>query len=182
MKYLMRILLLLGLFQLPTFVAANEFGIKLGLLGDGELESSEGLPYYTRGTTGNYAFEIFADKTLEDKFSLGLHLDVYNFTDNYDDEALTMIDLGGQIKMIFHAQNFQIRPGIGIGYGQMEFRDETSSHLLIQGMVELAFSNIISDKKIIAEIGFVSSPAGGIEGETDLTFAPMFYLRGGIGF
>ena len=160
MKTFIHITCLLSLL-IPVVCIAGEFGIKGGLLGNGELHTSERLPYHSRGT------------------SAGLNFDAFNFTDNYTDKNTTLYEVGVHLKTAIKTQHFDIRPGFGVGYGEMEILNDTSTHLLLQGFVELAFNNVLESGAILTEVGLVTSPSGGI---SNITFGPMFFYRVGISF
>ena len=181
MKSLIRTLFLLCMLG-PVVAVAGEAGIKVGLMGDGELETSERMPYYTRGTSGSYAIGLFADQSVTDNFAAGVHLDAFNFTDNYTDKDLSLYEVGVHLKSTIALNAFDIRPGVGVGYGQMDIFDETSTHLLLQAFMEIVFYDVLDSAKVLGEVGFVTSPDGGVDDLTDITFGPMFFYRMGISF
>lgn len=167
---------------LPVVGLAGEVGFKVGLLDDGELETSEPMPYRSRGTTGSYAIGVFADQTITENFFVGLHFDAFKLTDNYTDIDTTLYQIGVHLKSAISLGSVNLRPGFGVGYGEMEILDETSTHLLLQGFIELSFYDVLDTGNILTEVGFIASPDGGISGVTDITFSPMFFYRLGISF
>ncbi|MEZ4225335.1 MAG: hypothetical protein R3B13_30570 [Polyangiaceae bacterium] len=113
-------------------------------------------------------------------FVLNAHPSVTVLGTDYD---ATITTLGGTIKGRFGPSGgVSIRPGIAFGYqlisGDGPATDDVKG-FDIGAVLEIAIP--VGGLRVPLEVGFISQPAGGNDA-TDLTFAPIPYLAGGVEF
>jgi hypothetical protein len=154
-------------------------GLKGGLITSGTV-SAEDVEF---DTDLSYSLGAFGDYQLAPKFSGGIAVDLHNIS--VSDESKMLLNFGVTLKAMISGENSSMafRPGLLIGYARLpeiEGRTKSSQYFTVGGLVEIAFStqNSVS---FFTEAGIYAAPSGG-NSEFDITFGPMFLLRGGVYF
>ena len=127
----------------------------------------------------------FADFYLIEKLAMGIYVNYSSSSFEEVDETASIYEFGVSIKPRFITSDgsLAIKPGLEIGYRgesvDVPGADEVQA-LGVNLSVEFQFyaNNNFAPFGII---GFLSQPAGGSD-DTDVKFAPIFYLGGGIAF
>lgn len=160
----------------------GEFGITGGLWLSGDVSIAASGGTITKST--GVLLRIFYDSYVAEKFGVGAYA---NFSPiSWEGGAgATLIEFGGSLKPRFPLGDggAVIKPGLNFGYRMISSDNPYADKINALGLnvsVEIQFA---SSGKIVpfAEVGFLAQPAGGNSG-SDITFAPIIYLGGGIAF
>jgi len=157
----------------------SNVSIKAGLLMEGEMYADPPDEYYD--TDSGLMFQLNLETMLAEKLSAGVFY-LRASTGAYEEKA-TINTYGVTLKAhINRNSNVRIRPGIAIGYQTIDlgFGGDDITGLDIGGFIEVAFSKI-GENDLIAELGFITQPAGGNK-DSDVTFGPILYITGGMSF
>lgn len=153
-------------------------GVKGGLISSGTVFVED----FEFDTDMSYSLGGFLDYRLAPKLLGGVAVDVHNIS--AFDESETLFNVGLALKAIIAGEtsNLMFRPGLVIGYGSLGSTAETESsqYFTIGGNAELIFMTQGSFSWL-GEVGIYAGPSGG-NSEFDITFGPMFIIRGGIVF
>lgn len=125
-------------------------------------------------------FRAFADAYLMPKFAVGCY---FNYTSaTVEDVDGTFVEFGISLKpRFFMSPVVAIKPGLNIGYRNTSVEGQDSADGLgVNLSVELQYL-IGSDYTVFGDFGFLTQPTGGND-VADITWAPIFYIAGGICF
>jgi hypothetical protein len=175
------LVIVIALLLTGSLVQAQEqswnWNFKGGILFPGTI-TVEGFDADTEmGWTANTAF----DAMVAEKFSMGGFFSYSGTTEAESGESYgaNIMSIGGSFKGRFKLRGgTQLRPGLILAY-QMTTGDafDDLSGLNVGFTFEAAFP-LKKYNAIIAELGFMSQPAGG-NSDVDVTWAPIFYLTVG---
>jgi hypothetical protein len=158
-------------------------GLKAGLLASGSVYVE--IADRSFDTSAGPLLLLSADAVVAKRFSLGVfllnaHPSVTVLGTDYDTSITTM---GTTLKGRFGPSGgVSIRPGMAFGYQRLS-SDATSADD-VQGLdlgVLVEVSIPTGSVRIPLEFGIISQPVGGND-DTEITFAPIFYLAGGVEF
>jgi hypothetical protein len=129
---------------------------------------------------GAFLLRLFADSYLMPKLALGGY---FNFSP-YSQEgiSITMFEFGASIKPKFLlAPDLAIKPGLNFGYrfttSDIDVAEISAFGINLSVEVQKSLSTVI----VFGEFGFLAQPSGG-NSTVEVTFAPIFYVAGGIAF
>jgi len=129
---------------------------------------------------GAFLLRLFADSYLVPKLAFGGY---FNFSPySQAGVSITMFEFGASIKPKFIlAPDLAIKPGLNLGYRftTSDFGPAEISAFGINLSVEVQKS--LSSVIVFGEFGFLAQPSGG-NSDVEVTFAPIFYVAGGIAF
>jgi len=96
--------------------------------------------------------------------------------------SLNLFEFGMAIKPRFMlAPDMAIKPGVNFGY-RFTTSDFEPAEINAFGLnLSVEIQKQLSGMLVFGEIGFLAQPSGGNE-NVEVTFAPIFYIGGGIGF
>jgi hypothetical protein len=130
-------------------------------------------------------FHAFGDFYLIDKLAMGIYGNIGpSLSIAESDETATWYEIGASIKprFVIRGGAVAIKPGLEIGYrgvtGKVFTKDIRG--FAVNGSVEVQINAHSSVIPFIV-LGIFSQPAGG-DGETNVTFAPLFYAGAGVAF
>jgi hypothetical protein len=127
----------------------------------------------------------FGDFYLVDKLAMGVYANLGpSITVSESKETATMYEFGVSIKprFVIRGGGVAVKPGLEIGYRVVSgkvFSNDVRA-LALNGSVELQI-NTHSGVIPFLVVGIYSQPAGG-NGDTNVTFAPLFYAGIGVSF
>jgi hypothetical protein len=152
-------------------------GGKLGYLMSGDAYVDSGSFEGEVETGSGAAVVVSADAMVAPRLSVG----GFAFAATPDD--VRILTFGGTIKARFHAAPaIQIRPGAAVGYQTIDIEGADSTKGFDLGaFVEVA--HVVPGRRLewLLELGFITQPSGG-NADIDLSFGPIFYVAGGVGF
>ena len=154
---------------------------KFGLLFPGTVTISP--PGVDVDTEMGWILHVKADALLSPKFSMGGLISFAGTSAEESSESVSIMNFGGTLKGWFPLESgWQIRPGILLAY-QLTTSDafDDVNGFNIGAFAELAIPLKNRYNAVVAELGFISQPAGGNE-DADVTWAPVFYLQLGYEF
>jgi len=181
--------LLTGLVLMTFGICSNLFAqgqswaanAKFGLLFPGTVTISP--PGVDVDTEIGWILHVKADALVSPKFSIGGLVSFAGTSAEESSESVSIMNFGGTLKGWFPMQNgWQIRPGVLLAY-QLTTGDafDDVSGFDIGAFAELAIPLKTRFNAVVAELGFISQPAGG-NTDADVTWAPVFYLQLGYEF
>ncbi len=95
------------------------------------------------------------------------------------DFDLTLANFAPTLAAHFGSDSFLVSPGIALGYQTISTDDLDKVEGFSPGaFLELSFP-LSPTLRGCGEVGFISQPSGG-NGDTEVTFGPIFYLAAGI--
>ncbi|MCB0278435.1 MAG: hypothetical protein KDD94_02980 [Calditrichaeota bacterium] len=167
-----------GTGQMMSSKSLEDREMDIGLTAAYWLEGDADIDGFTATKDGSFMFRGFIDGYLMPKFAMGAYINVTPYSQEGID--FTGLEFGMAIKPRFILSNGKaaIKPGLNIGYRSIssDFFD-TVSGLGVNLSIEY---QIMTDANIFhIEGGFLSQPAGGND-DSDVTWAPVFYVGGGI--
>ncbi len=127
----------------------------------------------------------FADFYLIDKLSMGVYANYSSLSFEEADQTASMYEFGISIKprILLPGGSVALKPGLEVGYRGESVNLHGVSDvkaLAVNLSVECQFK---TKGPVIpfAIVGFLAQPAGG-NGDVSVTFAPLFFLGGGVAF
>ncbi|QQS36655.1 MAG: hypothetical protein IPM56_01485 [Ignavibacteriales bacterium] len=170
--------------QKTFFTKKNaDYGIAIGAWLGGEVSLAD-LGMDIDKEVG-FLLQSFIDFYLIEKLAFGVYANYSSLSFDDVDNTASMYEFGIAIKprFILGTGSTAIKPGLQLGY-RVESTDisgvDDVSAFGLNLSVEFQF-NVKSNIMPFGVIGFLSQPAGGND-DTDVTFAPIFYLGGGVVF
>ncbi|MBI5068607.1 MAG: hypothetical protein HZB56_10230 [Deltaproteobacteria bacterium] len=162
--------------QAPASAPSWELGVAAGVLLPGEISTDSA----TLETSAGLLLRASADFHLGPRFSLGPYALYASTTVGASDGHV--IALGAALKGIFAlGQSASLRPGVALAYqlSRVQSGSDSAAGLGVAALLELAvpFSRGANG---FLHLSFLSQPAGGISGVTDVTWAPIIYLALGV--
>ncbi|MCU0411727.1 MAG: hypothetical protein MUF82_04250 [Bacteroidetes bacterium] len=185
MGFLVAVLLVMLAIPLQAQFATRsmDIGIGAGYNFGGEID----VGGFDVDKEGNFLIEAFGDFYLMEKFAWGLYAKIApGVTTELSDEDATMYEFGMALKPRFILGNgdIAIKPGLEIGYRILDIDVDVEgvdvNGMALNGSVELQFKtqgNLVP----YAKVGFIAQPSGGNDFD-DVTWAPIFYVTGGVSF
>jgi hypothetical protein len=159
----------------------SDYGLAVGAWLGGEVY----LEYYDVDINKETSILLqgFADFYLIEKLAMGVYVNYSSASFEETDETATIYEFGISIKprFILSGGSLAIKPGIQLGYRGESVDIKGADDVKGFGVnlsIEFQF-NIHSNIAPFGIIGFLSQPAGGSD-DTNVTFAPIFYVGGGI--
>lgn len=154
----------------------TEYGLKAGIVTPGciYVDDSDCIDGEVSYSVGG-----FLDYPLSPRLFGGLALDLHGVSAENSDDTETLLGVSLTLKADIPQDALTFRPGVGLGFGRVDFGQETSQHLTLQGLVDLVFPR--PDMSFLVEVSVYASPAGGTDC-CDVTFGPGGTLRAGIIF
>jgi hypothetical protein len=166
-----------------SFGMNPDYGVSFGAWLGGEFYIEEFDFYIDKETS--FMLQCFADFYLMEKLAMGIYANFSSLSFEDFDETASLYGFGISIKprFILSDGSFAIKPGLLIGVRWITVDApnlDTVGGLGINFSVEFQFR---TSRTFIPYgiMGFLSQPAGGNE-DTDLTFAPIFYIGAGVAF
>ncbi len=159
--------------------SSSGFGAAAGLLLPGTV-SADGFDLDSETSLLlRLTFDSFRSKTL----GFGVFMNYSNV--GVEGETGSMVTLGVAIKprwVLGASQDQFLDVGLNIGYRTVssDAFSDTVEGLAINLSVEY-MKPLSEDRDLIFDFGFITQPSGGNE-DVDVTWAPIFYLTGGISF
>lgn len=157
------------------------FGIKGGIITPGTVYLNDNFEI---DTDLSYSVGGFLDYRLAPKLTGGLAIDFNNIS--LFEVSNTLLDMGFTLKALVGSNTGRItfKPGIGFGFGlgiSSDLEDvEGSKYFTGRAITEVAIA-LRGKTSLLIEGNLYFSPAGGND-EYDITFGPMFLIRGGFAF
>jgi hypothetical protein len=113
------------------------------------------------------------------------------FLDNWDGEdhtmpadGITMLEIGGGLKgRLRILDGLYLKPGVSSGF-RMTLSDSPDARAYavgVNGSLEIWYE-IAGKFAIFADVGLLAQPFGGVPDVTLMSFGPLFYVGGGVGF
>ena len=160
----------------------HEFGVTAGLWMSGDIEL-EDFGYTLKQATSPM-IKAFYDYYIVEKFCVGMY-GTMAFTDYPDvNESATMYEFGMTMKpRITVSPTFILKPGFNIGYRIATDLPAGASDVKGMGLNLSVEGQIKTQNNWTPhfEFGFLAQPVGGND-DTDVTFAPIWYIGGGVSF
>jgi hypothetical protein len=161
----------------------SEFGITAGLWLSGDVRVAS--PGFDLTKNTGLLLRIFYDAFVAEKFGVGAYANFSPISVEGSDEGATLIEFGGSLKPRFPLGdgNVVLKPGLNIGYRMISSNIPAADKINALGLnvsVEIQFASKAGVVPF-AEVGFLAQPARG-NSNSDITFAPIIYLGGGIVF
>jgi len=154
------------------------YGLKAGLITGGEFWIGGADP----GTSASFSFGGFMDYKLGEKITGGLALEFHNMTN--EDDGNILIDIGITLKaqIAKPSSKFIFRPGIGLAYGILGELGpaEGSNYFVLKGGSDMIIKSS-NNFNWLVDVQIIGAPTGGND-DYEMTFGPMFLLRGGVVF
>jgi len=161
----------------------HDFGITAGLWFSGDISVARFGVW--REKDAGLLLRVFYDEYIVEKLAVGAYINFSPVSSPALDQGATMFEIGGSFKPRFPLGGGKaiLKPGLNIGYRMFSSSADILDKIDALGLnvsVEVQFA---TDAGIVpfAEVGFLSQPAGG-NPISDITFAPIVYLGGGIAF
>ena len=129
---------------------------------------------------GAFLLRLFADSYLVPKVGFGGY---FNFSPySQGGISITMFEFGASIKpKFFLAPDLAIKPGLNLGYrfttSDYDVAEISAFGINLSVEIQKSLSSVI----VFGEFGFLAQPSGG-NSTVEVTFAPIFYVAGGIAF
>ncbi len=160
-----------------------DFGIAVGAWFGGEVNLADFNTDINKETS--FLLHGFADFYLIEKLAMGVYAYYSNSSFEEVDETASIYEFGVSIKPRFITSGgaLAIKPGLQIGYRSESVDVPGADDVAALGVnLSLELQFYTNDNFApFGIIGFLSQPAGGSD-ETNVTFAPIFYIGGGIVF
>ncbi len=157
-----------------------DLNIKAGLLLPGTVTISP--PGVDLDTETGFIAQTNLDALVAPKLSVGARVVLASTSEEISGEGATVYSFGGTIKARFRlSSGWQVRPGIAFAYQLCIGESFEDVEGLDLGLIFEIVKPLNAHQAVLADIGFISQPAGGNE-DADVTFAPIFYLTLGFEF
>jgi len=163
-------------------------GVKLGLVGSGQVDIADREADQVSSLTGG----VFFDLPFGSRLLYGLSADFFSMSWESEnppfpfEESEWLLDLGINLKGNFvnESSAFGFRPGVGVGFGvlrRMEMAGVAgSTYLTLKAFLEVVYSTP-GDLSFLVDGGVWHAPSGG-DNATDVKVGPLVFLRAGVMF
>jgi hypothetical protein len=167
----------------PKEVGAGEFGIKFGILGEGDVEYREQGSHAspeTMTTESSYSGGAFFSQRLYRRLHWTVGLDIHYMRDRFSGQAGLDAAAGLKYRWVDPSGSVSVRPAALLGFGIIPdvWRFKSSQYMTFKIMLELAFLT----KKgtgLLIEVGRLRTFSGS-DGTYDIEAGPMTLIRGGV--
>jgi hypothetical protein len=162
----------------------SDFGIVGGLWLGGDIELS--YPSITLKKDAGFMARIFYDSYVVEKLAVGVYGNYASSSVSFGGISASgsAFEFGGAIKARFPIAEGAavVKPGLNIGYRMLSIDYPGAKDGKGMG-VNLSVEFQFASKGLIpfVETGFYSQPVGGNK-DTDITWAPIIYIAGGVVF
>lgn len=188
MKSLRIVLLLTLVLAMASFCTAqnlmsrtSDFGIVAGLWMGGDIELAA---FGTIEKESGFVARMFYDSYVAEKLAVGAFANYSSASFKGITNTASLMEFGAAIKARFPLADgaAALKPGLNIGYRIISVdipnvKDTKGLGLNLSVEVQFASKGFIP----FVETGFFSQPAGGNK-DTDVTWAPIIYIAGGVVF